>query len=174
LPFLARLLEGLAQTPCKILLGEGHTDQGIGLELLLTLPLWKRDSVVLVPSSLSLEAYTALIDWSDVFISGDTGPLHLAAAWKSDREGRHGFRNRTAVLSIFGATPPRFSGYDSAPGFMESEQRAESHSYQSVSTCRNLTCMHKMAKDCDASGCFQDLDVEQIITHAQNLLKRVN
>ena len=96
----------------------------------------------------------------------------LAAAWKTDRQGRHPFRNRTAILSLFGATPPRLSGYDSRPGYMESGQKAESHSYQSVSACRNLTCMHKMAKECDASGCFQDLDVEQIIAHTRSLLKK--
>lgn len=75
--FQAELLEGLVKFPCFILLGEGHTEKGIGEKLLWTLPLWQRERVALVPSTLSLEAYTALIDWSDVFISGDTGPLHL-------------------------------------------------------------------------------------------------
>ena len=171
--YQARLLHGLVEMPCRTLLGEGHTEKGTGEKLLLTLPLWKREKVTLVPATLPLDTYTALIDHSDVFISGDTGPLHLAAAWKRDRQGNHVFRNRTAILSIFGATPPRFSGYDSAqPGYLESEQRAESHSYRSASACRNLTCMHKMAKNCDANGCFQSLDVEQILRHTRNLLEK--
>lgn len=168
--FLMGLLEGLLKMPCGILLGDGHTDKGTGRRLLRDLPSGKRGRVTLVPPELSLEAYTALIDQSDLFLSGDTGPLHLAAAWKRGEEKAPPLRNRTAVLGIFGATPPRFSGYDSRPGFLESEQKAESHSYQSVSPCRNLTCMHKMAKECDAAGCFQGLDLGRILQHVRNLL----
>jgi ADP-heptose:LPS heptosyltransferase len=169
-PFQGKLLEGLVGLNCAILLGAGHTDKGIGERILWTLPLWQRNRVTLVPADLSLEAYTALIDRSDVFISGDTGPLHLAAAWKKEKEGRHSFRNRTTVISLFGATPSRLSGYDTRPGYLESEQKAEPHSYQSGSSCRNLTCMHKMAKECDASGCFQTLDVDLVLAQIRSLV----
>ncbi len=71
-----------------------------------------------------LDAYAALIDWSDVFVSGDTGPLHMAAAWKKARKEGHVFRNRSGVVGIFGATPPRLSGYDSLRwDFLETEQK---------------------------------------------------
>ena len=153
-----------------VLLGEGHTDKGIGEKLMFSLPALARDQVKVVPANLSLEAYAVLVDMSDVFISGDTGPLHLAAAWKKDKGGKHPFRNRTTILSLFGATPPRFSGYDSRPGFLESGQSAEAHSFQSESPCRNLSCMHKMGKDCDASGCFQNLDVEAILSQIRGVL----
>jgi len=183
--YLTRLLTGLVgmrlepgagqdkpvrgETPL-VLLGEGHTDKGIGEKLMFSLPVIARERVKLVPAGFSLEAYAALVDRSDVFISGDTGPLHLAAAWKKDRAGKHPFRNKTAVISLFGATPPRFSGYDSRPGFLESGQGAESRSFQSQSACRNLTCMHKMGKECDAVGCFQGLDVEAILSQIHGVL----
>jgi ADP-heptose:LPS heptosyltransferase len=161
--FQAGLLAELADMPCRILLGEGHTEKGMGEKLSWTLPLLKRGRVKLVPARFSLETYAALIDHSDVFLSGDTGPLHLAAARKKDATGRHPLRNRTAVFSVFGATPPRFSGYDSGAGFLESNQDAPSKAYQSVSSCRNVTCIHKMAKICDAKGCFEDLDLGRIL-----------
>jgi hypothetical protein len=153
-----------SETAARVLLGEGHTDKGIGERLWLTLPLWLRDRVTLVPAAMPLATYSALIDWSDLFLSGDTGPLHIAAARKFDR-GRHApLRNRTRVFSVFGATPPRFSGYDSRqPGFLGSAQDRESRTYQSVSACRNLTCLHKMARECDAKGCFQGLDLDKIL-----------
>lgn len=161
------ILEGLVEMPCIILLGVGHTEKGIGERLLWSIPLLKRDRVKLVPPDLSLGAYAALIDWSDVFISGDTGPLHLAAALKRDKNSRKSLRNRTAVFSVFGATPPRLSGYDSRPGFLESGQDAPAHAYQSVSSCRNITCMHKMAKVCDARGCFEVLNSGKILADIQ-------
>lgn len=161
--FQAEILKGLADLPCRILLGEGHTDRGIGEKLLWTLPLLKRGRVQLVPARLSLETYTALIDHSDLFLSGDTGPLHLAAARKTDKSGKSQLRNRTTVFSVFGATPPRFSGYDSGPGFLESGQDAPAKAYQSESACRNITCIHKMGKVCDAKGCFEDLDSKKIV-----------
>ncbi len=169
----AKLLKRLVEMPfngdlggiCRVLLGEGHTDKGIGERLWFSLPLWLRDRVTLVPASMELDTYSALIDWSDVFISGDTGPLHIAAARKHDRSKNTFLRNRTSVFSVFGGTPPRFSGYDSElPGFLESSQDAESRSYQSISRCRNITCLHKMARECDASGCFQELDLDKIFS----------
>lgn len=166
--FQAELLNKLTDMPCRVLLGEGHTDKGVGERLLWQLPLLKRSRVKLVPAVFSLGAYTALIDHSDVFISGDTGPLHLAAARKVEKNGKKALRNRTSVLSVFGATPPRFSGYDSGPGFLESGQDVPAKAYQSISSCRNVTCVHKMAKVCDAKGCFEDLDLEQILGDIQD------
>jgi ADP-heptose:LPS heptosyltransferase len=161
--FQAELLRSLVDMPCHILLGQGHTDQGIGERLLWTIPLLKRDRVRLIPAEVSLETYTALIDYCDLFLSGDTGPLHMAAARKIDKERKKPLRNRTAIFSIFGATPPRFSGYDSQPGFLESGQDVPARSYQSRSSCRNITCVHKMVKICDAKGCFENLDLGKIL-----------
>jgi len=172
IPFLfqAEILKNLLEMPCRVLLGEGHTDKGIGERLLWHLPLLKRNRVKLVPAGLSLEVYTALIDHSDLFLSGDTGPLHLAAARKFEKQGGKLLRNQTAVFSVFGATPPRFSGYDSGPGFLESGQDVPAKAYQSVSSCRNVTCVHKMAKICDAKGCFEGLDLQRILTDIRQRL----
>ncbi len=174
IPFATQseLLNGLVEMPCRILVGEGRVDKELAERLRLTVPIWKRDRITLAPASMSLDTYAALIDWSDIFVSGDTGPLHMAAAWKRDRSARHSFRNVTSVLSVFGATPPRLSGYDSFRwDFLEAEQKSWSHAYQFESSCRNITCMHKMAKVCDAKGCFQSLKMDKILFDIKDILR---
>ncbi len=157
------LLSVLARSGALVLLGEGHTDAGIGRRLRDGLPARDRREVRLIPAALPLDVYSALIDRGDVFISGDTGPLHLAAARKHSRSGRHVFRNRTAVLSIFGATPARMSGYDSTqPGFLPADQDAPSWTYVAGSPCRNITCLNKIYKTCSRIRCFEDFDAERV------------
>ena len=135
--------------------------------LLATLPTAMQQDVRIVPRSMPLDAYAALIDLADVFVSGDTGPLHLAAARRYARSGHHQFRNRTAVLSFFGATPPRMSGYDSfRPGYLAANQDAPSFCYQAVSPCRNITCVNKLFKTCATPRCFEHVDVDAIASRA--------
>ena len=118
----------------------------------------------MVPTSLSIDGYCALIDFTDVFISGDTGPLHMAAARKMSKSGNFKFKNKTFVISIFGATPARMSGYDSKnPLFPPANQDAQSRTYVSESPCRNITCVNKMAKTCQVVRCFEVLDIENIV-----------
>jgi hypothetical protein len=155
------LLSRIARLDTAVLLGAGQTEAGIGERLLASLPRALRLKVRIVPASLSLESYTALLDLCDVFVTGDTGPLHLAAARKESPSGRHEFRNRTAVMSFFGATPARMSGYDSfQPGYLPANQDAPSWSYTAGSPCRNITCVNKTLKTCRTVRCFDDVDVE--------------
>lgn len=150
----------LTRFPVSILLGEGHSEAGIGVRLKAALPASLQEKVSIVPAALPLDAYSALIDRCDVFISGDTGPLHIAAARKFSASGRHVFRNRTAVLSIFGATPARMSGYDSfQPGYLPANQDAPSWCYVAKSPCRNITCLNKMYKTCPKVRCFEEVDI---------------
>jgi ADP-heptose:LPS heptosyltransferase len=160
----ADLLGRLARLKAFILLGAGHTVANIGERLKATLPLSDRAKAIIVPPDIPLDAYVSLIDVSDVFITGDTGPLHLASARKFSRTGRYAFRNRTAVLSIFGGTPPRMSGYDSfQPGYLPANQDAPSWCYTAVSPCRNITCLNKMFKTCRTVRCFEEMDMESLV-----------
>jgi ADP-heptose:LPS heptosyltransferase len=156
-----------APTATTILLGAGHTVAGIGERLLATLPAAMQREVRIVPRTLPLDTYAALIDFADVFVSGDTGPLHLAAARRYARSGGHQFRNRTAVLSFFGATPPRMSGYDSGrSGYLAANQDAPSFCYQAVSPCRNITCVNKLFKTCVTPRCFEHVAVDTLAAYA--------
>ena len=165
LPFeqQASLLARIAATSTDetvILLGAGHSWSGVGERLVQALPEAARRKVRIIPKEMPLDAYAALMDVADVFITGDTGPLHLAAARRFARSGAHRFRNRTAVLSLFGATVPRMSGYDSSrPGYLPANQDAPSWCYQAGSPCRNLTCLNKYFKTCRTVRCFETVDV---------------
>ena len=163
LEYQVELLRRLASMPGHILLGSGFTFKGIEKQLLEKLTPEEKAKVTVVPTSLAIDAYSALIDFMDVFISGDTGPLHMAAARKVSKSGNFKFRNKTFVISIFGATPPRLSGYDSTnPLFFPSNQDAQSRTYVSESPCRNITCVNKMFKTCKTVRCYEVLDVENI------------
>jgi ADP-heptose:LPS heptosyltransferase len=160
-----------------ILLGAGHTEAGIGERLADTIPSQFRSKVHIIPRSMPLEVYSALIDFADVFISGDTGPLHLAAARRYSRSAHYQFRNRTAVLSFFGATIPRMSGYDSSqPGYLPANQDAPSWCYQAGSPCRNITCLNKLFKTCGTVRCFEQVDVAGlatlIVSHIKGLVRQ--
>lgn len=169
---LAGLLALIVELDAAILVGAGHTEAGIGERILATLPPLLRSKARLVPASLSLEAYTALIDLCDVFVTGDTGPMHLAAARRLSRSGRHHFRNRTAVLSIFGATPARMSGYDSSqPGYLPADQAAPSWAYTAESPCRNITCLNKNFKNCRDVRCFDVVDITALAGRVQEYAK---
>jgi len=165
LPFeqQAALLERLAaEAPqgTTILLGAGHSWEGVGQRLVDAIAPELRARLRLIPKNMSLEAYAALMDYADVFITGDTGPLHLAAARRHARSGHHAFRNRTAVLSLFGATISRMSGYDSSqPGYLAANQDAPSWCYVARSPCRNVTCLNKYFKTCRTVRCFEGADV---------------
>jgi hypothetical protein len=161
----------LTRFPVSILIGEGHTNSGIGIRLKAALPAAVQKNISIIPAAMPLDIYSALIDRSDVFISGDTGPLHIAATRKYSSSGRHNFRNRTAVLSIFGATPARMSGYDSFQlGFLPANQDAPSWSYAAKSPCRNITCLNKLYKTCPTLRCFEEVDVAALADRVRKYL----
>ena len=163
------ILTKLAQLPYKILLGAGHTAKDIERSLVGPLSLPQRKKITIIPPSMPLDSYAALIDFSDLFITGDTGLLHIAGAHKVARSKTYTFRNKTAIFSIFGATPARMYGYD----FFPANQEAPSHVYISESPCRNVTCINKMAKTCKAVNCFQFIDTEKILSDIRSYLSVV-
>ncbi len=165
--FQLKLLRKLAGMGCSVLLGSGHVEKFIEHELFYSLAPEHRRKVTIVPSSTALDVYTALIDQSDVFISGDTGPLHLAAARKFARESGTSLRNATAVLAVFGSTPSHIYGYDSqVPGFFPANQDAPSRTFVGAVQCRNITCINKVAKTCKEVRCFQSLDPDDVALEA--------
>ncbi len=156
-----------------ILLGAGFTAKDIEKELLGLMNEEEKKKVIVVPTKMTLDGYGALIDLADVFISGDTGPLHIAAARKMSRSGQHRFRNKTFIISVFGATPPALSGYDSnAPLYLAANQGVLSKTYISESPCRNITCVNKMAKTCKKIRCYESLDTGRILADIRTFLKK--
>ncbi len=157
------LLREIAElkTVSTILIGRAYTNVDIERLLVASLPEVLREKVIVVPH-MPIEAYTALIDTSDMFISGDTGPLHIAACRKLSKDGRP-LRNKTAVLAIYGATDSRMYGYDSEQPFhAPANQDAPSRSFSAPVPCRNITCVNKFGKSCAEVRCFDHLPVDEI------------
>ena len=170
--FQLSVLRKLSGMHCSIMLGAGHVEKLIEHELLFSLSPEHRKNITIIPPSTKLDVYTALIDLSGVFISGDTGPLHLAAARKYSRRTGESLRNKTAVLSVFGGTPSHIYGYDSkAPGFIAANQDAPSKCFVAESNCRNITCINKMAKTCKEVRCFRKLDPSDVAFEASRHLE---
>ncbi len=168
------LLKRFSDLDFTILLGSGHVEKFIEYKLLDKLYTVNGKKIIIVPYEIELDAYAALIDQSDIFITGDTGPLHIAAARKFSRSTGESLRNRTAVFSIFGSTPPRVYGYDSkTPGFFAANQDAPSRTFIANSKCRNITCINKVAKTCSEVLCFQPLDVDEIIFEALSYIATI-
>ncbi len=169
------LLKGLLKLKGHVILGSGFTAKGIEKQLLEKLGNVEKNGITIVPNTMSLDGYAALIDSTDYFISADTGPLHIAAARKLPAPGNTPFRNRTFVIAIFGATNARMSGYDSTdPLFPAANQDAPSRTYVSESPCRNITCMNKMAKTCEKVRCFEFLDTGKIFSDIQSHLGQMS
>ncbi len=173
LSYQINLIKGLIRLPQvgAILLGSGHTEKDIEQQILRAIPYRERGKITIVPATMPLDAYAALIDLTDVFITGDTGPLHIAAARKIRTSGQRPLRNQTSIHSIFGATPARIYGYDSArTGFFPSNQDAPAYTYIADSPCRNITCINKSEKNCKTVRCFQNLNVQSIVREIESCL----
>jgi ADP-heptose:LPS heptosyltransferase len=171
--FQVELLNLLVDEGAFVWVSAGHSQERIGEALVASLSAERRASVKVVPSGMSLGGYAALIDRADLFVTGDTGPMHIAAAKKMSRSGNHVFRNRTAVLNLFGATPARMSGYDSRrPGYLPGNQDAPAWCIQPASECRNILCVNKLYKTCEVIRCFGDLKLDHVAGLISPYLRR--
>jgi ADP-heptose:LPS heptosyltransferase len=155
-----------------LVLGRGFTFRRVEDEILERLPAALRDRVVPCPDRLDLEDLAALVDSCRLYIGGDTGPLHIAAARKVDPEVRHRFANRTAVIGVFKASDPRIYGYDSDRAEMiGSSQQAPAITVEGLPPCKNLTCsLQRISASCAAVACQKALTAEAVALAAITLL----
>ena len=166
------LLKGiLSQKNRTLLLCPGYVFKGIEKKLLKKIPSHIRKKIVVIPRDIPIEAYPVLIDDSNIFITGDTGPLHIAAARKVIVNSKNNFRNSTAIVGIFGATSAKIYGYDSfSDEYLSASQDAPSKTFEGFPHCKNLTCLDKIFKKCPEVKCFQGIDTEEVIEYVQNYL----
>ncbi len=111
-----------------------YTDGGAADRLRNALASDFADRVFIVPSRLipTLLDTAALIDQADIFVTGDTGVMHLAAATKRVYQGTVAPRNSVKIIAIFGGTNPDIYGYKDRTlilGRGRKEQRAFSPGY---------------------------------------------
>ena len=161
----------LANPNTHVLLNCGFTFQGIEKELLKEIPSSCRDRVTVIPKETPIDVYAALTDHSDMFITGDTAPLHIAASKKIVVDSDLRFRNSTAVVGIFGATSSKIYGYDSfSEEHIAAPQKAPSKVFEVFPECKNLTCIDKIFKACPEVKCFDGLKPEPIIDYVNSYL----
>lgn len=172
LPLQRRLLEGiLSIKDVAVLLNRGFTFTGIEKRLIKHVPEVLKRRIVLIPEDVPIDVYASLTDHSDLFVSGDTAPLHIAAARKVVVDSGDGFRNATAVVGVFGATDARIYGYDStSEKYLDTSQSAPSKVFEASPPCKNLTCIDKVSKTCVEPKCFEGLDPEPIIAYIRDYL----
>jgi ADP-heptose:LPS heptosyltransferase len=93
----------------------GYTDRNAAQNLYESLTPEFSGRIFMIPQEppLSLLETTALIDQAEIFITGDTGTMHLAVAVKKLREEDSGYspRNSRKVIVLFGGTNPGVHGY---------------------------------------------------------------
>ena len=161
------LLKTLLSNPnIHVLLNCGFTFQGIEKRLLDEVPSSCKDRVTVIPKDTPIDVYAALTDHSDIFITGDTAPLHIAASKKIIVDSDLSYRNATAVVGIFGATSSKIYGYDSfSDEHVAAPQKAPSKVFEAFPGCKNLTCIDKIFKACPEVKCFDGLKPEPIVEY---------
>jgi len=93
----------------------GYTNKSAARNLYESLAPDFNGRIFMVPLDppLSVLDTTALIDQAEIFITGDTGTMHLAVAFKILVENESGYsaRNSRKVIALFGGTNPGLHGY---------------------------------------------------------------
>jgi ADP-heptose:LPS heptosyltransferase len=146
----------------RVLLGAGISNKGIEKNIIALIPPRLRKKVIVVPH-MTIGVYSALIDFCDGFVSGDSGPLHIAASRKEFFSPLYKPRNKTSVMSIFGATDSRTYGYDShLKSHIPANQNAPSKVFLSKAPCRNITCINKWGKSCKVIRCHMGRNPREI------------
>jgi ADP-heptose:LPS heptosyltransferase len=150
------------ETIDTVLLGSGHSSDGIETALATGIPHTLRKKLVIVPR-LPIGVYAALIDACDMFLSSDTGPAHIAASRKVALSEYGPVRNQTSVVTVFGAGDSRMYGYDSGRAeYLRANQLVPSKVFEGRAPCRNITCVNKWGKSCGEIRCFVGIDAQEI------------
>ncbi len=155
-----------------LVLGYGTTFEGIERDLIADIPVPLRNRAVALNRKVSLDMFASILDVCEVFITGDTGPMHIAAARKICVDNAMDFRNRTAVVSIFGPTDPEIYGYDSfGDRYAEANQDAPSKVFEAIPGCKNITCsIQRVTNQCAKGRCFDGINMDEIVAYVATYL----
>ncbi|HEY6541033.1 MAG TPA: glycosyltransferase family 9 protein [Ktedonobacteraceae bacterium] len=113
----ASLSQALRQCPeLVVCILQGYTDPGAALKLLDALKPAFDGRVFLMPAEPKpkLLDVAAFIDQADVFVTGDTGLMHLAATFKKVSASNSTLyypHNGVHIIALFGGTNPGLYGY---------------------------------------------------------------
>jgi heptosyltransferase-2 len=156
----------------QVIMNKGLSYKNIENNILDQLPSDLKRKIILMSMTIPLDIYAALTDKADVFISADTGPMHISAAEKVITDSEQKFRNQTAVIGLFGATPSKLYGYDSfSDEHLDSSQNAPAKAFEGNPRCKNITCVDKAFKKCSYIKCFEGIDTKEVIRYIETVVK---
>lgn len=169
------LLTYLLHRDCvdRVLLGSGFNYRNIEKKLNSRLPGPLRNKVIIIPRDLPIDVFTALLDASTVLVTGDTGPMHIAASRRICADPEYSFRNRTALVSVFGATDSSIYGYDSRrPTHLDSNQDAPARVFESSCGQKNISCtIQKVVQTCKKDTCIGERQIPEIVEYIAEYLR---
>lgn len=176
IPFALQLdlLEGILslETVEQLLINCGRTFKHIEKSILNSLPEKLKEKIIIIPENIPIDVYAALSDHAKMFISGDTGPMHIAAAHKILLESPGYFNNATALVGIFGGTSSKIYGYDSfSDSHLSPSQNAPAKVFEGRPSCKNLTCIDKIYKKCKQIRCFEGVNCSEILHYIESYLR---
>jgi hypothetical protein len=165
----------LSEEITSVLIFKGNSTINIESMIIDRIPVTHIGKIVIVPSAFTINEFTALIDFCDMFVSGDTGTVHVAASRKIIINSNNSLRNRTALVSVFGASDSRIYNYDSRRDrHSPANQDAPSKVFVGDAPCRNLTCIIRIFKTCKEVRCFLGLKAEDISSYIISYFKELN
>ncbi|MEM8629401.1 MAG: glycosyltransferase family 9 protein [Chlamydiota bacterium] len=126
---------------CTLWIGIGKGEDDLGAQLQKHLP----NSRLIAHQS--IRSYAATLVASDLLITNDTGPMHLACACKHP------------VIALFSPTDPHRCG-----------------PYETENACTIVaprTCTPCLSRSCRLPFCLRQISVDTVFEHARSILKKV-
>jgi ADP-heptose:LPS heptosyltransferase len=156
-----------------VLLGMSYSQTSEEQIIISAIPKPLQKKIVIVPH-LPVSVYAALIDACTMFLSSDTGPVHIAASWKVSLSKSETLKNSTSVITVFGSGDSKMYGYDSQrKDHVPANQSAPSKVFVARAPCRNITCVNKWGKSCKEVRCFHGLEAEEITGYVLSYFRQV-
>ncbi len=111
-----------------------------------------KENVINCSGKVNLSQLAALIDRCDVFVSNDTGPMHMAAAVA------------TPTLSFFGPNTPHLYG---------PWQKHKIDFYLNMDCSPCITNLNNKSTDCRDAQCLKQITVEMVVKESKDFLTRL-
>ncbi|MDE3057985.1 MAG: hypothetical protein KGJ59_08510 [Bacteroidota bacterium] len=156
-----------------VLLGASYSQESVEQMVVSAIPKSLQKKIVIVPH-LPVSVYAALVDSCTMFLSSDTGPVHIAASWKVSIPKSETLKNNTSVITVFGSGDSKMYGYDSRlKDHVPANQLAPSKVFVAHAPCRNITCVNKWGKSCKEVRCFHGLEAKEITDYVLSYFRQV-
>lgn len=126
------------ERPAQILIGWGPGEKELATQIASQI-----EDALILPEPLPLRIYAALIKLSNLLITNDTGPMHLACALKKP------------VISIFAPTQPKNCGPLNVP--------------TAITLAKPRTCTPCLRRSCYEPFCLRQISVSEVLSFVNKI-----